>query len=111
MAARRILILYQDSILAQGLLSLLRERASLQVRSGQLQDPHTKELLREFVPDAVIIDREDFARQAAITIDQLLRVRPDLKVIDISARNDIALVFESQQVRLAQIDDLLAAVA
>lgn len=104
----RILALYQDSLLVQGLLSLLREQPGLQVSVGLLKDSNAEELLRQCAPDVVVIDREDFAGHAAVTIDQLLRERPHVKVVDISSRSDLAHVYEGHQIRVAKFDDLLA---
>jgi len=111
MAARRILLLYNRSLLAQGLLSLLKEQSGVEVRASRLSDAGVTEFVQWFAPDIVVIDRDDFARQAAITIDQLLRDQPQMRVIDVSTRNDVARVYEGHQVEMAKLDDLLAAFA
>ncbi len=108
MTARRILLLYQESLLAQGLTNLLQEQAGLDVSARKLNDSDAEGFVRQFAPDVVIIDREDFASHAAITIDQLLRAGPShMKVVDVSSRSDLARVYEGHQVRLAEFDDLL----
>lgn len=110
MASKRILVLCQDSLLAQGLLSLLREQPGLEVEARQLKSS-AQEFVRQFAPDVVIIDGEDFARHATITIDQLLRERPHVRVIDVSSSNDLARVYEGQEIRVAKFEDLLATLA
>ncbi len=112
MTARRVLVLYQDSLLAQGVLSLLRQQVGLEVSARQLEDSRAEEFMGQFAPDVVIIDREDFAGQTGVTIDQLLREGPPhVKVVDISSRNDLARVYEGHEIKLAKFDDLLATLA
>ncbi len=108
MTAIRILLLYQDSLLAQGLSSLLRQESGLEVSARRLQDGHLDEFVRQFAPDVVIIDREDSKRHAEITIEELLSGRPGVKVVDVSSRDEFARVYEGRQVRLTTFDDLLA---
>jgi len=105
---RRILLLYQGSLLVQGLTNLLREQAGLDVSAREFDDCDMEGFVQQLAPDVVIIDREDFASHAAITLDQLLRAGPShMKVVDVSSRNDLARVYEGHQVRLAEFDDLL----
>ncbi len=108
MTAIRILLLYQDSLLAQGLSSLLRQESGLEVSARRLQDGHLDEFVRQFAPDVVIIDREDSKRHAEITIEELLSGRLGVKVVDVSSRDEFARVYEGRQVRLTTFDDLLA---
>ena len=111
MAARRVLVLFQDSLLAEGLLSLLQEQAGLEVRSGQLKDPDVKECVRQFVPDVVVIDNEDFVAHARITIDQLLREWPHTKVVDVSSHDALARVYQGREIEVTKFEDFLAAFA
>lgn len=111
MAARRVLLLYQDSLLAQGIISLLRERAVLEVAAAQLANGELHQVVEEFVPDVVIVDRDDLAQQAFITIEQLLRELPDIRIIDISSRDDLARIYEGHQIRVAKFDDLMETLA
>ena len=108
MTVRRVLLLYQDSLLAQGIVSLLRERAALEVAARQLANGELQQFVEEFAPDVVIVDRDDFAQHASITIDQLLRELRDIRIIDISSRDDLARVYEGHEVRVAKFADLLA---
>ena len=101
-------MLFQDSLLAEGLLSLLREQAALAVQSRQLKDPHVEEFLRQFAPDVVVIDQEDFDAHARITIDQLLREWPHTKVVDVSSHDTLARVYQGREIEVTKFEDFLA---
>ncbi len=102
-------MLFQDSLLAEGLLSLLQEQAGLEVGSGQLGDPQVGEFLRQFAPDVVVIDKEDFVTHARTTIDQLLREWPQIKVVDVSSRDALARVYQGREIEVTKFEDFLAA--
>ena len=111
MRAKRVLLLYQDSLLAQGIVSLLRERVALEVAARHLKDGDLNHFVEEFTPDVVIVDREDLAQYAPTTVDQLLHERPHIRIIDISSRDDVARVYEGHEIRVAKFDDLLETLA
>ena len=110
MTARRVLILYRDSLLAQGLESLLRQQTGLETSATQLEEANVEELVRHFAPDVIIVDRDELAVRAGITVDRLLR-EPHLRVIAVSSRDDVAQVYEGHEVRVAKLEDLLATFA
>jgi len=109
--AKRVLLLYQDSLLAQGVLSLLGEEARLAVAEKRLNDGDIAQFVEEFGPDVIVIDRDDFAKYAPIGLDQLLRGRSDVKVVDISSQDDLARVYQRYQIHVAKFDDLLTALS
>jgi hypothetical protein len=110
MRAKRVLLLYQDSLLAQGIVSLLRERVALEVAARHLKDDDLNHFVEEFTPDVVIVDREDLAQYAPTTVDQLLHERPHIRIIDMSSRDDVVRVYEGHEIRVAKFDDLLEVV-
>lgn len=111
MAVRRVLVLYQDSLLAQGILSLLREQAGVEARSGQFKDAPVEEFMRRFAPDVVIVDREDFAAHAAIALSELVAQASGIRVIDVSAASDMVRLYDGRRIDSARFEDVLAAIA
>jgi len=108
MVATRVLLLYQDSLLSQGIVSLLREHAEVHFEARRLADGGLLQFIEEFQPEVIIVDREELARNTPVTIDQLLREQRQIRIIDISANDDLARVYEGHQVRVARFEDLLA---
>ena len=110
MTARRVLILYRDSLLAQGLESLLRQQKGLETSATQLEEANVEELVRQFAPDVIIVDRDELAEQTAITIGDLLAAGTGTKVIDVSIRNTTVRLYEGRELSEAGFQDLLAAI-
>ncbi len=110
MKPRRVLILYENSLLAEGLLLLLSEQNWLNVRAQKLSD-HGAGSADDFVPDVIIVDREDFARASANTVQELLSKRPSVRIVDVSSDDDLARVYDGHQIRVAKFDDFLATLA
>ena len=110
MTARRVLILYRDSLLAQGLESLLRQQKGLETSAAQLEEANVEELVRQFAPDVIIVDRDELAEQTAITIGDLLAAGTGTKVIDVSIRNTTVRLYEGRELSEAGFQDLLAAI-
>ncbi len=69
-----------------------------------------EEAIRQFVPDVVIIDREDFAAHAEVTLSELLCQASGMKVIDVSTNSNMVRLFEGRQIGIAQFEDLMAAI-
>lgn len=111
MTARRILLLYQDSLLAEGLRSLLEEQIGLEVNVRRFNDSDVEEFVRQFAPDVVVIDKEDFIAHARITIDQLLREWPQTRVVDVSSHDVLVRVYQGREIRVTKFEDLLATFA
>ena len=111
MITTRVLLLYQDSLLAHGILSLLRERTEVDVAARQFADGGLHQFIEEFRPQVIIVDRDDLARNTQVTIGELLHEQRQIRIIDVSADNDLARVYEGHQVKVAQFDDLLATLA
>ncbi len=110
MNRRRVLILYLNSLLAEGLLALLSQESWLEVRAKKLTDCLVTDAANHFVPDVIIVDRDELAGQTAITIGDLLSGDPGTRVIDVSIRNTKVRLYEGREFSEANFGDLLAAI-
>ena len=110
MEPRRVLILYENSLLAEGLLALLSQESWLEVRAKKLTDCLVTDAANHFVPDVIIVDRDELADQTAITIGDLLAGGTGTKVIDVSIRNTKVRLYEGREFSEADFQDLLATI-
>jgi hypothetical protein len=83
MKPRRVLILYENSLLAEGLRALLSQESRLEVRAEKLAGPMSHDADDHFVPDVIIVDRDELASQSEVTIGDLLSGKWGTKVIDV----------------------------
>lgn len=110
MKPRRVLILYQNSLLAEGLRSLLSEERRLEVRTQKLGGRPWHDLGGGFVPDVIIVDRDELAGQSEITIGDLLSGPRGTKVIDVSVHDPKVRLYHGYEFNEADLQDLLAAI-
>lgn len=107
---RRVLILYENSLLAEGLRALLSQESRLEVRAEKFSEYLTNRCGDHFEPDVIIVDRDELAGQHAITIGDLLSRRPGTRVIDVSVRNTSVRLYEEREFSEADSQDLLATI-
>lgn len=109
MRARRIAAVFHESLMLEGLVNLLEERADLEVTS---LDPSVVDVavrLRQLSPEVIIVDGENFGEWPDLTLPQLLTDNPEAKVIDVSPNRDEIRVYEQHRVTVGKLDDLLEA--
>ena len=110
MEPRRVLILYENSLLAEGLRALLSQETRLEVRAEKLADPTSHDPDDHFVPDVIIVDRDELASQSEVTIGDLLSGRRGTKVIDVSVRNTKVRLYRGCEFNEVDLQHLLAAI-
>lgn len=109
MKPKRVLILYENSLLAEGLRSLLSQETRLDVRAEKLVGPTSHDPDDRFVPDVIIVDRDELASQSEVTIGDLLSGR-GTKVIDVSIRNPKVRLYQGHEFNEVDLQHLLAAI-
>ncbi len=109
MRSRRIAVVFHESLMLEGLVNLLQERADLEVTS---LDPAVVDVagrLRHLSPEVIIVDGENLGRWPGLTLPQLLADGPGTKVIDVNLDSDEIKVYEQHRVTIGKFDDLLEA--
>lgn len=109
-AQRQVLILYQGSLLAQGIESLLRQEKGLEVMSLQLGKGHLQPASVQYEPDAIILDTSDLGGRAGISVVALLQEHPGAKVICMNAEDDKVEVYRKDQRIATRREELVAAI-
>ncbi len=110
MKPRRVLILYENSLLAEGLRALLSQESRLEVRAEKLAESPSHDPEDQFVPDVIIVDRDELASQSDITIGDLLSGKWGTKVIDVSVRNPKVRLYQGHEFNEVDLQHLLAAI-
>jgi len=110
MKPRRVLILYENSLLAEGLRSLLSQETRLDVRAEKLVGPTSHDPDDHFVPDVIIVDRDELASQSEVTIGDLLSGKRGTKVIDVSIHNPKVRLYQRHEFSEVDLQHLLAAI-
>lgn len=110
MKPRRVLILYENSLLAEGLRALLSQESRLEVRAEKLAGPTSHDADDHFVPDVIIVDRDELAGQSEVTIGDLLSGKWGTKVIDVSVRNPKMRLYQGHEFSEVDLQHLLAAI-
>lgn len=110
MPARRIAVVFHRSLMLEGLVNLLEERAGLEVMS---LDPSLVDVavrLKHLSPEVIIVDGENVGEWPDLTLPQLLADNPEAKVIDVNLDSDEIKVYEQHRVTVGKFDDLLEAI-
>src|SRR3990170_3999992 len=88
MGRQQVLILYQASLLAQGVESLLRKERGLDVVGLRLGSGPRGGYVEGLDPDVIILDTCDLGGRAGMTVLGLLQEHPRAKVICLNAEDD-----------------------
>lgn len=110
MKLRRVLILYENSLLAEGLRALLSQESRLEVRAEKLAGCSSHDPEDPFVPDVIIVDRDELAGQTEVTIGDLLSGKRDTRVIDVSVRTPKVRLYQAHEFSEVDLQHLLAAI-
>src|SRR5574341_1990101 len=110
MKPRRVLILYENSLLAEGLRALLSQESRLEVRAEKLAGASSHDRDDPFVPDVIIVDRDELAGQSEVTVADLLSGRRGTRVIDVSARTPKVRLYQAHEFNEVDLQHLLVAI-
>ena len=110
MEPRRVLILYENSLLAEGLRALLSQESRLEIRAEKLGGATSHDPDDHFVPDVIIVDRDELASQSEVTIGDLLSGKRGTRVIDVSVHNPKVRLYQGCEFNEVDLQHLLAAI-
>ncbi len=103
-----IIILTHNSLLSGGLASKLNEyKESLAVRTLDLNGADYINILKNDLPEIIILDSSDSNKSQKATIMELLEAAPDAKVISLNLTNDLVKVFSSTEQKVSSANDLV----
>lgn len=103
-----IIILTHSSLLSGGLASKLKEYTeSLAVRTLDLSRADYLSILKNELPEIIILDSSDSYMNQKAAIVQLLEAAPDAKVFSLNLTNDLVKVFSSTERKVDSVNDLV----
>jgi len=108
--SRQVLILYQASLLAQGVESLLRKERGLDVVGLRLGSGPGGGHGEGLDPDVIILDTCDLGGRAGMTVLGLLQAHPRAKVICLNAEDDKLEVYRRHERVAARREELVEAI-
>ena len=102
-----ILVLYQHSLLAEGVESLLK-KANLIVKGMNLQDPEAIERVRCLGQEAIVIlDTSETNAHPGVNVPQVLLTNPHAVVIALNCQDNKVEIFRKEEKSIATLSDLV----
>lgn len=104
-------MVFHHSLMLEGLVTLLGERADLEVTRLDPSALDVPDHLRQLSPDVIVVDGESARDWPSLALTQLLADSSDAKVIDVNLDSTEITVYEQHKVTVGKFDDLLEAFA
>ena len=102
-----ILVLYRQSLLAEGVESLLK-KANLRVIGMDLEDPEALERVRCLGQEAVVLlDTSETNAYPAVNVPQVLMENPHAVVIALDCQDNRVEIFRKEEKAIATLADLV----
>lgn len=107
---QQIAVLFQHSLLADGIISQLREYSHLfsVVAIDIIDERNATGKLLDASPEIIIVDALDEKNATAFSIASLLRLLPMAKILQLNCNNNNIQVFMSEQWRIQESTSLLS---
>lgn len=105
----RIAVVFHESLMLEGLVNLLDERADLEVASLDPASVDAALRLKQLSPAVIIVDGDNCCGWPELTPPQLLANDLAPKVIDVNANRDEIRIYEQHRVSVVKFVDLVEA--
>ncbi len=109
MAAKRIAVLYRNSLLAQGLEAALRKADEAEVHGLDLDAPDAVDRLEALAPFAVVVDPQELRGESWAGLLGLLQNGPLVCVVSLRPGEDAVDILRKGRVEVARARDVLGA--
>ena len=108
LTGRRVLVLYSNSLMAQGVEAMLRKLSPLATTAIDIDQPDAVEQVRAAQPDVIVVDLLELQGPNQELFLQLLDEFQTLRVVCLRPEGDAVDVFRKQRVYIHQAQDLIA---
>jgi chemotaxis response regulator CheB len=106
--AKRILVVESETLLSQGLISLLRSRPGLEVKGVYYAGlNHLVSEIESFFPDVILIRQQCLAEYFRDLLPVLM-VHPELRLVSFNPENNFLHVYARQEVMVKESADFFA---
>jgi DNA-binding NarL/FixJ family response regulator len=107
---RRVFILSCHPLFGQGVESLLRQEARLEIVGQETDVEQAVERIKEIRPDVVILDCAEPARDPTPVVMHLLREGLGSKVIGLNLHDNTLYIYPGEQRLVKEVKDLVEAI-
>jgi DNA-binding NarL/FixJ family response regulator len=107
---RRVFILSCHPLFGQGVESLLRREAGLEIVGQETDLDQAVERIKEIRPDVVILDCAEPARDPTPAVMRILREGLGTKVIGLNLQNNTLYIYRGEQRLVKEVKDLIEAI-
>jgi DNA-binding NarL/FixJ family response regulator len=101
----QVLVVSRHQLFAEGIASLLAQRADVRVVGMIAAPSQLKQAVRDLQPDVIIVDCKDCG-----LIQRVIRQVPQVRVITVTLNDNTLDLYETAHVEMTSIDDLFAAI-
>jgi len=107
---RRVFILSCHPLFGQGVESLLRQEARLEIVGQETDVDQAVERIKEIRPDVVILDCAEPARDPTLVVMRILREGLGTKVIGLNLQDNTLYIYRGEQRLVKEVKDLIEAI-
>ncbi len=107
---KRVFIVSSQSLFSQGVESLLRQEKGLDIVGRETDVDRAAERIREFRPDAVIVDSGDPADDPMPAVMRILREGVGTKVVGLNLQDNTICIYRGEQRVVKEVKDLVEAI-
>jgi DNA-binding NarL/FixJ family response regulator len=109
-AMRHVFIISSHPLFGQGVESLLRQEAGLEIVGRETDVDKAAEHIQELRPDVVILDCGDPACDPTPTVMRILREGLGTKVIGLNLQDNTLCIYRGEQRVVKEVKDLVEAI-
>lgn len=110
MSSPRIFVVSNNPLFCEGLKSLLRREAELEIVGEETKIDRAIQQLEFISPDVIILDSSRAINDSAWEQMRLLRAKKDIKVIRLSLQNNDLFIFHSTRKNIKGVEDFVEVV-
>ena len=110
MEKERLLILYTNRLFAEGLASLLKREAGIEVVGIEECGESALDFVRLLEPDVIIIDSKDRVPCSKTIIPRIMQERPKVRVVFLSMSDNNIDVYQKHRIAATRSMDLVEAI-
>jgi len=109
-AMRRVFILSNHPLFGQGVESLLRQEARLEIVGQETDVDKAVERIKELQPNVVILDCAEPACDPTLAVMRILREGLETKVIGLNLQDNTMYIYHGEQRVVKEVKDLMEAI-
>jgi DNA-binding NarL/FixJ family response regulator len=107
---KRVFILSSHPLFSQGVESLLRQEAGLDIVGREADADKALERIKEIQPDVVILECAEPTRDPTLAVVRILRKEVGTKLIELNLQDNTVCIYRGEKRVVKSIEDLVEAI-